>query len=116
MQKIIAVDFDGVIHKYSRGWQDGSIYDKPIENAKEVLEKLMKGGFEVVIFTTRVSPNRHKDFRRQEANIKKWLAKYGFIYGKHWHQITAEKVEAIAYIDDRAIRFTNWQDIKKYFI
>ena len=26
----VAFDFDGVIHKYSKGWQDGSIYDEYI--------------------------------------------------------------------------------------
>ena len=35
--KTIAVDFDGFIHKYSKGWHDGSIYDEPVEGAAEAL-------------------------------------------------------------------------------
>lgn len=29
-KKTIVFDFDGVIHRYSKGWQNGSIYDKPV--------------------------------------------------------------------------------------
>jgi hypothetical protein len=29
--------------------------------------------------------------------------------------ITSRKLAAIAYIDDRAVRFTNWMDIQNYF-
>jgi hypothetical protein len=40
------MDFDGVIHKYSKGWLDGSIYDEPMEGAKEQLAKIVKKALE----------------------------------------------------------------------
>ena len=33
----IAIDFDGVIHKSSKGFFDGTVYDKPMEGVKEAL-------------------------------------------------------------------------------
>ena len=53
--KNIAVDFDGVIHKNSKGFHDGTIYDEPLENARESLEKLSKK-YDVVIFTEKAKP------------------------------------------------------------
>ena len=40
MRKNIVFDFDGVIHKYSKGWQDGSIYDEPVEGIAKVINAL----------------------------------------------------------------------------
>jgi len=36
----IGIDFDGVIHKNSKGFYDGTVYDKPVSGAKEALEKI----------------------------------------------------------------------------
>ena len=36
----IGVDFDGVIHKNSKGFFDGTVYDDPVEGIKDLLEKL----------------------------------------------------------------------------
>ena len=40
--KVIAIDFDGVIHKNSKGFQDGTIYDDPIPGVKRALSYLSK--------------------------------------------------------------------------
>ena len=101
MGKVLALDFDGVIHKYSGGYKDGSIYDDPMEGAVEGITKLKEAGYELIIYTTR--PNIE--------DIKKWLMKHiGFEI-----EIADRKPKAMAYIDDRGIRFTNWKDVLNYF-
>ena len=119
ISRTVAVDFDGVIHAYTRGWQNGDIYDKPNEGALEALEYLLTRWC-VVIHTSR-SP-------RQVAG---WLMERGFSVtidspeletgsishdgsqGLFWSTpgillVTRRKYAAIAYIDDRAIRFHDW--------
>ncbi len=112
--RVIAIDFDGPIHKYREGWKDGSIYDEPVEGAIAALQKLIDDGYEVVIFTARANEPEHKDA------VINWLTdqmknqgygSYGFPF-----KVTAQKPNAIAYIDDRGIRFTDWPDMLKYFI
>lgn len=110
MPKTVAVDFDGVIHAYSKGWCNGTIYDAPIPGAFDALRQLMSK-YAVVIFTTR-------DVRQ----VADWLLDHEFeqvtIGGDSsnpfWNKrdnllVTNTKPAAIAYIDDRAIRFTNWK-------
>jgi len=96
--KTIAIDFDGVI------------YDKPVEGVKESLQKLEKEGFELVVFTTRDNLDDVKVW--MDKNVG-WACDGNNTYfpGK----ITNKKPKAIAYIDDRAVRFTNWEDIRKLF-
>lgn len=109
----IAVDFDGVVHAYSKGWQDGTIYDPPLPGALDALTILMTT-HAVFIHTT-----------RNATDVAAWLSEYGFttvidVAGpKHpkrefWNDqgallVTDRKLPAVAYIDDRAIRFTNWE-------
>ena len=39
-EKQIAIDFDGVIHTFDKGWYDGTCYGKPIEGSLEAIKKL----------------------------------------------------------------------------
>lgn len=105
--KRLLIDFDRVIHRYRKGWQDGSIYDSPVPGAIRAIKSLIKAGFEVVVFTSESSRGiaRHKE-------IQKWLKKRGLNL-----KVTSTKLPARAIIDDRAIRFEgNWQTILNYFI
>lgn len=106
-QKTIAIDFDGVIHAYSEGWKDGSIYDGPVPYSIHSMKKLMARGYKLVIFTCRAETEEGTN------SVYKWLCKYEIDVSLI--EVTDKKPKAIAYIDDRGIRFTNWHDILNYF-
>lgn len=90
----LLIDFDGVIHAYSRGWADGTVYDPPIPGAKTALANFEATGYEVVIFSTR-------DGNQIADALGAW--------GWPAYRITNVKEPAVAIIDDRAIHFTDWQ-------
>ena len=121
----VAVDFDGVIHAYSKGWQDGSIYDDPMPGAFDGLRKLMES-YAVFIHTT-----------RDPLPVGNWLMERGHfdvlveatwldvdedgkpdVYNdgldrEFWNEqgrilVTRRKLPAIAYVDDRGVRFESW--------
>ena len=110
----VAIDFDGVIHSYEKGWGDGSIYGTEVPGAFGAIWFLMEL-FNVFIFTS-----------RDPVEVAEWLGRMGgfncrvdlpaakagrkFWSDPDWLLITDLKLPAIAYIDDRGIRFTDWRD------
>jgi len=106
----ICIDFDGVIHKYS-SWNNGQLNSEAIPGAKEAIDYL-KNKFKIIIFSTRASKRYNQSPSSDELvkEMKKWLDARDIYYD----DITGEKLGAIAYIDDRAIRFEeNWKPIIK---
>ena len=97
------IDLDKTIHKYSQGFKDGTVYDEPFVGAKEVIDYLRKNGYEIVIFTTRASKEENDDYKDQIKQVADWLDKNGIYYDR----ITAEKLAADFYIDDKAIHIPN---------
>lgn len=113
----VCFDFDGVIHKYSKGWQDGSIYDEYNKNVLELMLFLQKAKIPVFICST-----------REPMQIINWWNKQGFWCNaikindeeKFWKElnfigVTNRKLPAQLYIDDRAYKYTG-QTIKEFLL
>ena len=107
----LAIDFDGVIHKNSKGFHDGTIYDEPMPGAIEAIKHLSKK-YDIVVFTAKAKSDRPLvDGKTGAELIWDWLGKYNLI--PYIKLVTAEKPRAVAYIDDKAIHFTNWEQTLK---
>jgi hypothetical protein len=116
MSKTIAIDFDGVIHTYSNGWRDGTTYDVPVEGAFDQIKKLL-ASYCVYIHSTRDSEQILEYVLFHAPDILCRVIPHDSVF---WNDVgvlgvSNRKIAAIAYIDDRAIRFTNWRDIGNYF-
>lgn len=108
MSKTVAVDFDGVIHAYSKGWHDGTIYDGPMPDAARGMQTLIDCGYDVVIYSTRCH-DRVVDgeiCKNQVDEMRRWLTRHKVPYSR----ISTEpgKPLCVAFIDDRAIKFQAW--------
>ena len=91
----IAVDFDGVIHRYSKGWHDGTIYDEPMEGARDALGHLMDKGHRIIIHSA----------RENHVLMAVWMENHNIPYScVH----VGNKPRAHVYIDDRGLRFVSW--------
>lgn len=96
-RKTISIDFDGVIHRYSKGFQGlDNAYDPPMEGALDAIEHLFNQGYIIKILSS-----------RPKEVIYPWLEEYGIS-----HMITEvsnHKFPATIYIDDRGYHFTDWR-------
>lgn len=109
--KNLAIDFDGVIHKNSKGFHDGTIYDEPIEGSLEALKQLSKE-YKIIIFSCKCKPDRPLVNGKTGSELLfDWLTKHNVM--QYVSEITSEKPRAVAYIDDKGIKFNNWETTLK---
>lgn len=120
----VAVDFDGVIHNMTDGYLDGSIYGDLHTGATDALLRLMRR-HAVFIHTARKPKGVARWIERQTGYTIEcttmidplpWRRK--FWNKKNLLLVTNRKLPAVAYIDDRGIRFEDWEqtftDLQKY--
>lgn len=112
----IAIDFDGVIHTYERGWADGTIYGEPVPFALYAIETLMKRDA-VFIHTTRNARQVARWIERtSQYQIDCTTRPPRTCYGRRkpfWNRrglllVTDRKLPAAVYVDDRAHHFKSW--------
>lgn len=96
----LAVDFDGVLHNYDGRWKGhSSIEGEPVDGAIAWLRGMLDE-FDVVIHTTRGAT-----VLGQNA-VLSWLERAGLELELYpTLHVTDEKPPALAYLDDRALRF-----------
>ena len=114
---VVCVDFDGTIAP----WGDLFGYPEPLPGAKAFLKHLRDEGYTVIIFTSRLSTVWHEHEGRtnvgkaifeQVEYLRKYCEKYDIIVDG----VTAEKIPAEAYIDDKAIEYNgSWRVAKSKF-
>lgn len=113
----MAVDFDGVLHSYERGWVDGSIYGDWKPGAVAALTQLMQE-HAVFVHTARNPRQVARWIERMSGHEIECTTRLP----RTWHGrrkpfwdtkgvllVTDRKLPAIAYIDDRAVRFESWE-------
>lgn len=110
----ICIDFDGVIHNYDRGWQDGAIYGEVVPGFFEWVERV-RGKFKLVIYSSRSKDDAGVTamglWLHDQRN--KWIAAGGRRDPVEplTIEFALEKPAAFLTIDDRAIQFRgDWSD------
>ena len=89
----IVIDFDGTIVDHDMNVLEGAIYS---------INKLKEYGYKIKIYTC----------REDTENIENFLNENGIPFDDiYTNEDTVRKPTASYYIDDRAIQFTNWNDV-----
>jgi len=106
----MAIDFDGVIHTFDKGWHDGTCYGTPIPGALDAIRTLAKD-WNIIVFSAKVRPDRPLvDGKTGYELVDEWLQEHGV--RDCITEITHEKPRAKFYIDDKAIEFkNNWSEV-----
>lgn len=114
-KKTVAVDMDGVLADYSKGWQGIEHIGDPIPGAREFLAALREFA-EVVIWTTRCNPGPNgragEDASALRRRVEDWMKRHDMPYDDVF--IGTAKPLVAAIIDDRAVSCRPQDDARAF--
>lgn len=118
MKKTIVFDFDGVIHIGYKGWKDGTIYGGIDSNLTDYMKTLMNDYY-IVISSNRPAQQIVEHLNKLNLGIKFEVFKKDMNKNMYWNKddvvgVTNEKAVGILYIDDRAYRYSNLENLKEF--
>tara|TARA_R110002110_G_scaffold2739_11_gene13123 strand:+ start:1745 stop:2104 length:360 start_codon:yes stop_codon:yes gene_type:complete len=107
MGNLLAIDFDGVLHRPTRARSGfASPQGQAVTGAAKAVRALSVD-WRLVVHTCRAASPEGRE------GVLRWLAAQKL--DDLFEDVTAMKPVATAYIDDRSIRFTNWADVLNTF-
>lgn len=102
----IGIDFDGVIHRNSKGFYDGTVYDDPMPGVRRSLREISEK-YVIIVYSAKARKDRMPiNNKSGKELIEEWLIKHDLM--KYVKEVTSEKPRAVCYIDDKGIEFTDW--------
>jgi hypothetical protein len=107
--KVIAIDFDGVIHDHCLGFHDGTIYGDALPDSLAALKELHDMGYAIVVHSCKLHPDRPLvNNKTGKELVCEWLESKGV--AQYVSDVVWGKPHALAYIDDKAIAFDSWTE------
>ena len=85
------------------------MYDDPIDGAREALQKLSEK-YVVIVYSAKARKDRGLVNGQSGTQlIWEWLKKHDL--NQYVSKVTSQKPRAVAYIDDKGIKFDNWDSV-----
>ncbi len=94
-----AIDLDGVIHDHLHP-VEGKRMGAPMEGAVEAITALRDKGDTIIVHTVKATTESGR------CAVIDWLNHYNIPFD----DVTAIKPNCDVYLDDRAVRFTSWNE------
>lgn len=97
----IAIDFDNVIYDHDGVWRGGELTRGLVAGADKAMQQLQAAGHKLIVFST----------RNWNPKQRKLMSDFMTRHEIPFNDISTKKPNADLYIDDKAMRFTTWDNV-----